>query len=196
MSSNAFASELLLRNNDYVNVYHQGPPTLKQVRETAVPIRAMIFTCMDPRVDPAAILQLKPGGKYILLILKTIKLLMRSVEAVIARNAGGDPSANILDLLAVDGMLKFQEIIVMHHTDCGKMQHTDHEIRGFLKQQAPGHEVEIDALEFGSFKDPHERGRQSVAYLKNHPLVRKELVQNVTALVFDTQTGVVSRVEA
>ena len=58
----------------------------------------MIVSCADPRVIPEAMFGLGGG------------------EAVVIRNAGGDVQKALPDILAIDSLLKFSDVMVVRHT--------------------------------------------------------------------------------
>ena len=68
-----------------------------------------MITCLDPRTDPSAFLELGLG------------------DAIVVRNAGGRVSPDVLTDLAYIGYLSARvnpagarfEVAVIHHTDCG-----------------------------------------------------------------------------
>ena len=90
-----------------------------------------ILTCIDPRVDPAAILGLRLG------------------DAIVARTVGGRANQSFLDDLAWISYLHetvtpgadWFEMAVIHHTDCGSALMADDKLsRGFIQrgfQQTP-----------------------------------------------------------
>jgi carbonic anhydrase len=60
-----------------------------------------VLTCMDARVDPAALLGLRPG------------------DAHVVRNAGGRTTWDALHGLAISqAVLGTREVMVIHHTEC------------------------------------------------------------------------------
>ena len=71
---------------------------------------------------------------------------------LVARNAGGHASYALRDIVAVDSLLNLQDIIVIHHTDCGTTYYTDEKIGATLNERAPGHEKEIQEMTFGEIK--------------------------------------------
>jgi carbonic anhydrase len=87
-----------------------------------------VLTCIDPRVDPAAVLGLELG------------------DAIVARTVGGRANQAFLDDLAWISYLHetktpdadWFEVLVIHHTDCGSALMADEELRaGFV---ARGHD--------------------------------------------------------
>lgn len=70
-------------------------------------------------------------------------------EAVVFRVPGGKPESTINGILSVDSLVKFKEILIVQHTDCGATFFRDESIKEGLRQLAPGLKSEIDGLHFG-----------------------------------------------
>jgi carbonic anhydrase len=84
-----------------------------------IPARAAkefaLVTCMDSRIEPLAMLGLRPG------------------DAKILRNAGGRISSDVLrSLILATRFLGVRRIAVMQHTDCALAGRSDDEIRSDL----------------------------------------------------------------
>ena len=72
---------------------------------------------------------------------------------IIFRNVGGHVSHSINDILALDGFVKINDILVVHHTDCGTTQFKDPLIREGLKARLPELEKEIEGIVFGAIDE-------------------------------------------
>jgi carbonic anhydrase len=84
-----------------------GPPELK----------VAIVTCMDCRIDPAALLGLARGAAHVL------------------RNAGGVVSEDVIRSLSISQhKLRTREIMLIHHTRCGMQTITDDGFRAELAE--------------------------------------------------------------
>ena len=99
----ANSDQLLQRNKDFA--------ASRAHEEASIIARHPVYviTCLDPRTDPSAFLELQLG------------------DAMVVRNAGGRVSAGVLKDLAYIGYLtrtlvpggpRF-EVAVVHHTQCG-----------------------------------------------------------------------------
>jgi carbonic anhydrase len=75
---------------------------LGMASRTAEPaMRLAVLTCMDARVDPAALLGLRPGDAHVI------------------RNAGGRASPDAIAAVAISqALLGTRVVMVLHHTDC------------------------------------------------------------------------------
>ena len=73
--------------------------------------RLAVLACMDARLPIFQVLGLKPG------------------EAHVIRNAGGLATPDALRSIAVSQGIGTQDVVVVHHTDCGVCKMTDDELR-------------------------------------------------------------------
>ena len=96
-------------------------------------------------------------------------------------------------------MVSFTEIIVLRHSDCGSTFYRDDGLKAVLRERIAGREVEdidIDSMVFGACTtSPEERCLEEVVWLRDHPLLRKELRQKVFGGVYNLETGKVEKVE-
>src|SRR3954468_14622840 len=122
-----------------------------------IPFRQVyLITCIDPRVEPAAVLGAGLG------------------DAIVARNVGGRvTAATIKDLAWIVHLhanktpgADWFEIAVMHHTDCGSGLLADDGLRkGFVQRGAYD-----DRYARGlAVLDPHETVRDDVERLRSAP---------------------------
>ncbi|KAA1477007.1 carbonic anhydrase [Dentipellis sp. KUC8613] len=136
-----------------------------------------IVTCMDSRLDPAAHLGFKEG------------------DAAIIRNAGGLVSEALRSLIISQRLLGAREVAVFHHTDCGMLHFHTPQLRKIVKDAARGDEdiaARIDAIDFHEFSDVEGSIKTDVDWLKEHPLIPKDI--NVTGWVYEVETGKVRQV--
>lgn len=102
-------AELLENNKAYV-----AAKTADQQAEDYIHAKTAIITCMDPRVNIEAALQLSPyrGGK----------------SAAIIRNAAGRfvPSADARPLVIIQELANVEEIMVVHHTGMSCINYPPH----------------------------------------------------------------------
>jgi carbonic anhydrase len=164
---------LLDRNRAFASESHEVLPLSPR-------LNACIVTCPDPRVDPAAILGLKPG------------------DAGVVRAAGGRISPIVtqqLLFLAQAGAAGGQsqeglELILMGHTDCG-MSHLMGE--GQREMLAAFLGCDVEDLDAKAPTDPHRGVRVDIEELAANPLFSASL--SVTGMVYDVATGLVEVVE-
>ncbi|UJA21440.1 carbonic anhydrase [Thermoleophilia bacterium SCSIO 60948] len=138
---------------------HDGlssPPSLK----------VAVVACMDARLIPTRILGLDEG------------------EAHIIRNAGGVVDEDTIRSLAISqNLLGTEEIILIHHTDCGMLTFTDDELADKLEQET-GTRPSWSAH---AFSDLEGDVRDSIAKLQNDPHIPNK--GSIRGFVYDVETG-------
>jgi carbonic anhydrase len=141
-----------------------------------------LITCIDPRVEPAAILGAQLG------------------EAIVARNVGGRVTpAVIKDLAWILHLHEHKtpdadwfEIAVIHHTDCGSGLFADDELRRGNAER--GGWDEETALELAVLV-PAETVRLDVEKLRSAPELQPTLDNvRIGGYVYDLHTGRVTTV--
>jgi carbonic anhydrase len=128
--------------------------------------RVAVLACMDTRLIPSRILGLDEG------------------EAHILRNAGGVVTDDAIRSLAISqNLLGTEEIILLHHTECGMLTFTDEEFAGRLEEET-GQRPEWSPH---SFSDLEEDVRDSIARLKASPFIPNK--DSIRGFVYDVKTG-------
>ena len=151
----------LLRNNEaYVQAFDQGGLPIPPAKKLAV------VTCMDARLSPEVILGLNEGDAHVI------------------RNAGGVVTDDEIRSLAISQrLLGTEEIMVIHHTDCGMLTFTDDDFKRQLQEETgmkPPWSPE-------AFADLEEDVRQSVARIETNPFIPKK--HSVRGFVYEVETG-------
>jgi carbonic anhydrase len=151
----------LLRNAEaYAASFDQGDLPLPPARKLAV------LACMDARVNPYGILGLREGDAHII------------------RNAGGVVTDDEIRSLAISQrLLGTEEIILIHHTDCGMLTFTDDEFKRSVQDDV-GIKPEWAAE---AFPDLDEDVRQSVARIQASPFIPRK--DSVRGFVYEVETG-------
>ncbi len=162
----ATVTEELLRNAaDYAADFDKGELPLPPGKRTAV------IACMDARLNPYGILGLSEGDAHVI------------------RNAGGVVNDEAIRSLAISQhLLGTEEIILIHHTDCGMLTFTDEEFAAKLETEA-GERPEWHAH---SFTDLEEDVRAGIERIKSSPFVPKN--DRVRGFVYDVRTGELNEV--
>jgi carbonic anhydrase len=125
-----------------------------------------IVACMDARLNPYALLGLREGDAHLI------------------RNAGGVITDDEIRSLAISQrLLGTDEVMLIHHTDCGMLTFSDDEFRRQLQDET-GIEPEWSAE---TFSDLDEDLRQSIARIKASPFVPNK--DNVRGFVYEVETG-------
>lgn len=155
--------ELLANNVRYAETFN-GPLPLPPSRNLAV------VACMDARLNVYAILGLKDG------------------EAHVIRNAGGVITDDEIRSLTISQrLLGTNEIILIHHTDCGMLTFTDDDFKASI-QLDTGIKPEWAAE---AFPDLEQDVRQSANRIKASPFIPHKTVRG---FVFDVATGKLNEV--
>jgi carbonic anhydrase len=133
--------------------------------------RLAVIACMDARLNVDKVLGLREGDAHVI------------------RNAGGLVTDDAIRSLAISQrMLETNEIILIHHTDCGLSKFTDDEFRDQVEQDSG----ERPPWPIGTFTDVDADVRESIARLRASPFVPK--THAITGYVYDVETGQLNEV--
>jgi carbonic anhydrase len=159
------ADDLVAHNVEYASRFEQGTLSRRPTRRLAV------IACMDSRMDLFAMLGLREG------------------EAHIIRNAGGIVTEHEIRSLAVSQrLLGTEEIILIHHTDCGA-----HGLDDAIWVDAIAAEVGVRPdWAPGGFGDLDDDVRQSVDRLRASPFLPH--TDRIRGFVYDVTTGLLREV--
>jgi len=151
----------LLRNAEaYAASFDKGALPLPPGRKIAV------LACMDARLNPYGLLGLQEGDAHVI------------------RNAGGVVTDDEIRSLAISQrLLGTEEIILIHHTDCGMLTFTDDEFKRSVQDDV-GIKPEWAAE---AFPDLDEDVRQSIARIKASPFIPRK--DSVRGFVYQVETG-------
>lgn len=132
-----------------------------------------IVACMDARLNPYGLLGLQEGDAHVI------------------RNAGGVITDDEIRSLAISQrLLGTEEIVLIHHTDCGMLTFTDDEFKRSIQEEL-GIKPEWAAE---SFPDVDEDVRQSLARVNASPFIPKK--ESVRGFVYEVENGNLREVEA
>jgi carbonic anhydrase len=159
-------TDQLLRNNaDYAAAFSSGDLPMPPAKQVAV------LACMDARLNIYGALGLREGDAHVI------------------RNAGGVVTEDAIRSLAISQrLLGTREIVLIHHTDCGMLTFTDHEVKAAIEDET-GLRPPF-ALE--SFADLDEDVRQSIRRIKASPFLLH--TDAVRGFVLDVKTGALREV--
>ena len=154
------ATDELLANNERYAESFAGLLPLPPSRHLAV------VACMDARLNIYGILGLQDG------------------EAHVIRNAGGVVTDDEIRSLTISQrLLGTQEIILIHHTDCGMLTFTDDDFKRSIEEDT-GIRPEWAAE---AFSDLDADVRQSIARINASPFIpRKDAIRG---FVYEVETG-------
>jgi carbonic anhydrase len=153
-------NDLLSNNEDYAASFDKGHLPMPPAKPVAV------VACMDARLDPARVLGLEEGDAHVI------------------RNAGGVVTEDTIRSLVISQrLLGTQEIVLIHHSDCGMLTFRDDEVKD---------QIEADTglrphFAMESFADVDEDVRQSMARLHASPFVPEKA--NIRGFVYEVESG-------
>ena len=163
----AVTDELLENNKRYARSFTKGDLPLPPAKKLAV------VACMDARLHPSKILGLTEGDAHII------------------RNAGGVVTDDAIRSLTISQrLLGTEEIILIHHTDCGMLTFSDDEVKAQIEKDT-GIRPPF-ALE--AFRNLEEDVRQSIARIKASPFIPRK--NAIRGFVYDVTSGSLNEVPA
>ena len=129
------------------------------------------MACMDARLIPTRVLGLEEGDAHVI------------------RNAGGVVTEHEIRSLSISQrLLGTEEIILIHHTDCGMLTFSDEDFRDSIEQETgarpPWHSEAFPLVD--------EDVRASVQRILDSPFVPEK--SSVRGFVFDVATGKLNEV--
>jgi carbonic anhydrase len=152
--------DLLANNERYTESFDKGDLPIPPAKKIA------IVTCMDARLSPYVMLGLEEGDAHVI------------------RNAGGVVTDDEIRSLAISQrLLGTEEVMVIHHTDCGMLTFSDDDFRRQIQEETgvkPHWAAE-------SFSDLEEDVRQSVARIKSSPFIPRK--ESVRGFVYEVESG-------
>jgi carbonic anhydrase len=152
--------ELLANNERYSQGFDKAELPLPPAKKIA------ILTCMDARLSPYVMLGLQEGDAHVI------------------RNAGGVVTDDEIRSLAISQrLLGTEEIMVIHHTDCGMLTFNDDDFRRQIQEET-GVKPQWAAE---AFPELDEDVRQSMARIKTSPFIPKK--DGVRGFVYEVETG-------
>ena len=124
-----------------------------------------VIACMDARLDPARILGLEEGDAHVI------------------RNAGGVVTDDEIRSLAISQhLLGTEEIVLIHHTDCGMLTISDEEFAQRLEDETG----ERPHWRAHAFADLEQNVRDSARLIRESPFVPR--TDRVRGYVYDVST--------
>jgi carbonic anhydrase len=152
--------ELVDNAEEYAERFDRGDLPLPPAKRIAV------VACMDARLNPYGLLGLREGDAHVI------------------RNAGGVITDDEIRSLAISQrLLGTEEIMLIHHTDCGMLTFADDDFRRQV-QDDTGIKPEWAAE---TFVDLDEDVRQSIARIEASPFIPRK--DQIRGFVYDVHTG-------
>jgi carbonic anhydrase len=151
--------ELLVNNAAYVAAFDKSSLPIPPAKKVAV------LACMDARLDPARALGLEEGDAHVI------------------RNAGGVATDDALRSLVISQrLLGTEEIVLIHHTDCGMETFTDDAV----KDQILADTGLRPSFALEAFPNAEDDVKQTAARIRANPFVPRK---NIRGFVYEVETG-------
>ena len=152
--------DALQRNAGYAEAFDKGDLPLPPASRLAV------VACMDARLDVHRLLGLELGDAHVI------------------RNAGGVVSDDALRSLVISQrLLGTQEIILIHHTDCGMLTFRDDDVKDAILADTGLR----PAFALEAFGDLDQDIRQSIARIQANPFIPNK--DQIRGFVYDCAAG-------
>ena len=151
--------DLVASSEDYAASFDKGDLPMPPGRKVA------IVACMDARLNPYGLLGLSEGDAHVI------------------RNAGGVVTDDAIRSLAISQrLLGTEEIVLVHHTDCGMLTFKDDDFKASIEADTgirPSWAAE-------TFPDLDTDIRQSIARINASPFIPHK---NVRGFVYEVESG-------
>ncbi len=148
-------------NERYAASFDKGDLPTPPARGVAV------VTCMDARLHPEEFLGLEVGDAHVI------------------RNAGGRVSEDAIRSLVIsERLLGTEEIVVIHHTDCGMLTFSNDDLTAKIKEDLG---VDTTGRDFLPFSDLEQSVRDDVETLRNSDLIPDDIL--ISGAIYDVQSG-------
>src|ERR1043165_10120988 len=152
--------ELVGNSTSYRDSFDSGELPLPPAKGVA------IVACMDARLNPYGLLGLREGDAHVI------------------RNAGGVITDDEIRSLSISQrLLGTEEIMLIHHPDCGMLTFGDDEFRRQVAEDT-GIKPEWPAE---AFDDLEQDVRQSIAGVKARPFIPKK--DQIRGFVYEVESG-------
>jgi len=152
--------ELVENNKEYAANFDKGDLPVPPAKKVAV------VACMDARLVPTRLLGLEEGDAHVI------------------RNAGGLVTDQEIRSLSISQtLLGTEEIVLIHHTDCGMLSFTDDQFKDQIEESAgqrPG-------WHSGAFSDLDEDVRSARRRIEDSPFVPNK--DAIRGFVYEVETG-------
>ncbi len=158
--------EFLEANRQYAASFEAGDVPAPPARKVAV------VTCMDARLHPEKFLGLEAGDAHVI------------------RNAGGRISEDAIRSLVIsERLLGTEEIVVIHHTDCGMLTFRNEDLTEKIKQDLG---VDTTGRDFLPFSNLEQSVRDDVQALRDSDLIPDDIT--ISGAIYDVKSGVLREV--
>ena len=157
----AVFDDLLKANEGFSASFDRGDVGMPPRRGVA------IVTCMDARLHPETFLELDIGDAHVI------------------RNAGGCTSDDAIRSLVISQrLLGTNEVVVIHHTDCGMLTFKNQELVDRIQDELGADASGIDFLPFGELE---QSVLDDVETLRRSEFIPDEV--SVAGAIYEVETG-------
>jgi carbonic anhydrase len=157
--------QLVANARAYAHYFDHGDLPLPPAKQVAV------LACMDARLNPYGLLGLHEGDAHVI------------------RNAGGVVDDDAIRSLAISqNLLGTEEIVLIHHTDCGMLTFTDEELAEKLEAET-GERPQWHAH---AFPDLEADVRAGIERIEASPFIPR--TDSVRGFVYEVESGVLREV--
>ena len=165
MAGQTFADDCVARNARYADAFDKADVPLRPAGKAAV------VTCMDARIETGRLLGLEEGDAHVI------------------RNAGGVVTDDVLRSLVISQrLLGTEEILVIHHTECGMATFRDDDVKAAIEADTGLR----PAFALEAFPDAEEDVRQSIRRIRACPFL--PVRDKVHGFLYDVKTGRLNQV--
>ena len=133
--------------------------------------KVAVLACMDARLNPYGLLGLEEGDAHVI------------------RNAGGVVDDDAIRSLSISqNPLGTEEIVLVHHTDCGMLTFTDEE----FAEKLEGETGERPSWSAHAFASPEDDVRAGIEKIRSSPFIPR--TNSVRGFVYDVASGSLNEV--
>ena len=148
-------------NEAFSKSFDKGSLPMPPARKVAV------ITCMDARLHPAELLGLEVGDAHVI------------------RNAGGRASEDAVRSLVISQrLLGTEEVVVVHHTDCGMLTFKNDDLAAKVKSDLG---VDCSGRDFLPFDNLEDSVRADVQTIRSSELIPSDIP--IAGAIYDVETG-------
>lgn len=156
-------------NKDFAKLGTKSDPKIGPQPQTQI----AIITCMDARIDVFKMFNLSLGDAHVI------------------RNGGGRAADALRSLIASEQVLKTNEVMVVHHTDCGFQIPGSFDTAYQEMRDSLG--ISVDHIPLMPITNGLEASvKDDVDFLKRSPYVKNDAI--ITGWIYDTFSGEISNV--
>jgi carbonic anhydrase len=152
--------DFLEANHSYAENFAKGDKPLPPAKRVAV------VACMDARIETGRLLGLEEGDAHVI------------------RNAGGVVTDDVIRSLAISQrLLGTEEVVLIHHTDCGMLTFKDDDVKAQIEEDTGLR----PQFAFEAFPDLQNDIRQSIRRIQASPFIPHK--DSIRGFIYDVGNG-------